>query len=168
MSKRKSAQVGQQGSPSWAFNRLREDALVQLMNDLSNAQQAGLNKPACDLVKDALAKAVNCATAIPDGSFLTRPVWKDMRRFEITYHSWNEDKTPEPEAIKHRRKELERLRDLRNKIARRTRKNFAVIDKELDIKFVEDVYSAFGNLVTFAPEIFKSLAGALARFSKAV
>lgn len=165
---KKTQAVGQYGTSSWAFKRLREDALVQLLNDLTSAQSAGLDVATCDLVKVALAKAVNAATAIPDGSFLTRPIWKDMRKFEITYHSWNEPKSPQPEAAAHRRRELERLRKFRHKLATRTRKNMAVIEKELDLQLVKDVYSAFGSLVTAAPDIFKSLASALARFTAAV
>lgn len=167
MAKETSLQIGQHGTPSWAFNRLREDALVQLMDDLAARQYKGLTRDKCDRVKLALAKAVNCATAIPDGSFFTKPIWKRMKAFEMTYESWNEPKGDDAYAVEHRQKELERLRKLRHKLAKTTRKNLAVIDKELDIKLVEDVYEALSNLVTSAPETFKNVARALERFSKA-
>jgi hypothetical protein len=164
---KKNRAVGHYGGSAWAFNRLRDDALVQLLNDLTMAQMNGLDFATCKLVKDALAMAVNCATGIPDGSFLTRPIWKDMRKFEITYHSWNEPKSPEPDAIAHRGNELQRLRNIRHKLARRTRRNLAIIERDLDIQMIKDVYTGFGNLVTCAPEIFKNLASALNRFSRA-
>lgn len=167
MAKETSLEVGQYGTPSWAFNRLREDAFVQLMDDLASVQYQGLKPEDCERVKIALAKAVNCATAIPDGSFFTKPIWQRIKAFEITYHSWNEPKGADPFAVEHRQKELERLRKLRHKLAKTTRKNLAVLDKELDIKLVEDVYQALSNLVTSAPETFKNVARALERFSKA-
>lgn len=160
-------QLGERGTASWAFDRLREDALVQLLNDLVAAQRRGLEKE-CDLVKAALAEIVNAATAIPDGSFLTRPIWKDVKNFERSYWSWNDPKGRSIEAVEHRQKELERLRKLRHKIAKRARKNKAVLDHDLDIQLVRNVYEGLGKLVTAAPDLFKNVARAIERFNKAV
>jgi hypothetical protein len=166
MAKKNKLQIGQRGTPSWAYNRLREDALVQLLNDLVVAEKKGLNRKQCDLVKEAMAQMVNAATAIPDGSFFTRPIWQDIKKFEDTYWSWNDHKVEDYYAVEHRRKELERLRKIRHKIAKRARKNLAVLDQELDIQLVKNVYEALGNLVTAAPDIFKNIARAIERFGK--
>jgi hypothetical protein len=69
MGKKQQLDIGRRGSPSWAFNRLREDALAQLLNDLYSVEDQGLTPEQCKLVADAIAKVVNYATAIPDGSF---------------------------------------------------------------------------------------------------
>jgi len=167
MGKKQQLDIGRRGSPSWAFNRLREDALAQLLNDLYSVEDQGLTPEQCKLVADAIAKVVNYATAIPDGSFLSRPIWVILQKFENAYRNWNEPKGVTPQAIQHRRNHYFRLRKIRHKIARRTRKNLAVIDKELDIKLVEDTYKALGNLVSAGPDIFKNLAKAVSRFTAA-
>ncbi|MGI9105821.1 MAG: hypothetical protein ACR2G4_06195 [Pyrinomonadaceae bacterium] len=72
MPQNKTAIAAQRGTPLWAFKRLREDALVMLMNDLVNAQNYGLTDEQCNQVKLALGQVVNCASAIPDGSMFRR------------------------------------------------------------------------------------------------
>lgn len=61
---------------------------------------------------------------------------------------------------------LKNLRGKRHSIARRTRKHQYVLSTELDLQTVDNMYSAFNNLVSSVPEIFKNLANAISRFEQ--
>jgi hypothetical protein len=154
------------GSPLWAFNRLRTDAFVMLMDDLVIAQKKGLNEPQCNQVKIALAQSTNCATALPDGSAIRRAIWKEMERFEDIYSKWNEPKGDEKAKQEHRKKHLRKLRSARHKLSRRVRKNGHILSNDLDLGVIDAAYDAIRDLVKLAPDIFQNLSKAIKRLDK--
>ena len=158
--------VANRGSVVWGFNAFRRDALVNLLNDLLERKENGLNKTECDLVAKAIGKIVHIATAIPDGSWVRGAIWKELQNFEKIYERWNSHEGNDPEIVKNRIKELKNLRKSRHNIARKVRKNGHIIDKELDLTLVEDMYAAFGGLVKALPDIFTNLSRAINHFNK--
>ncbi|WP_041598648.1 hypothetical protein [Hahella chejuensis] len=154
------------GSTLWGINQFRSDALSQLLNDLLCRENVGFEDAQCDKVKQALGEIVNAATAIPDGNFLQRTVWKEMQDFADIYARWNSHSGNDPKFIKRRQTELKKLRSKRNKIARRMRNNQRILEKELDLKFVEGIYGSMDDLVRALPEVFTNLAKAVERFSQ--
>ena len=151
------------GTNIWAINRFREDALVQLLNDLVDNERKGLGEN-CLHVQEALAKVVNAATKIPDGAWWQGTIWGELQEFEKLYIKWNGHEGESADAAAHRRAALRKLRSRRNKIARKVRRNQFVLQNKLDLALVKDMYDAMGSLVTSLPEMFKNLATAVARF----
>ena len=152
------------GTVIWGFNRFRSDALVQLLNDLLEKENEGLSDNHCEHVTKALGQVVNLATAIPDGSWFKSAVWKELQDFEKLYQEWNSH-TGE-DALRKRKKTLQSLRKKRNRIAKRIRRNQFILENELDLKLIEDMYGAFGQVTRALPDIFRNLAGAVGRFQK--
>lgn len=166
MPQKASAIDNRRGTALWAFNRLRSDALVMLMNDLVRAQSDGLNEEQCDHVKIVLAQVSNCATALPDGSAIRKAIWQEFQRFEDIYASWNDPKGNYASAQDHRKKELRKLRRCRHKLARRTRKNLHILEDNLDLAIVDAAYGSLEDLIKLAPEVFRDLSKAIKRFAK--
>jgi hypothetical protein len=159
------ANAAERGTALWAFKRVKEDALPALMDDLLEVQAEGIHNDQCHQIETALGKMVNMATDIPDGSLFRAAIWEVMQKFEKTYSSWNKPKEATPEAARHRRQELEKLRKLRNKLTKKCRNHGHIISQKLDLRLVEEVYEALGNVVASGPELFRELAGAVARFN---
>lgn len=153
------------GSALWAFNQFRTDALTQLLNDLTALEQVGLKIDQCDRVKRTLAELTNIATAIPDGSYFRSAIWKEFEHFSDIYAQWNSHEGGDPAFIKRRQTELRRLRARRHKIANRIRRNQHILQNDLDLKMVSDMYRALGSLTKALPEIFLSLAKSVERFA---
>jgi hypothetical protein len=151
------------GTVVWGFNWFRTDALTQFLNDLLELENRGMEEEHCDLVQGAIGRIVNVATAIPDGSWLRRSVWSELQVFEQLYIEWNHHAGPD--SHHHRRHTLRHMRRRRNRIATRVRKNQFILSNELDLKLVEDMHGALGNLTTSLPELFKNLAAAVGRFA---
>jgi hypothetical protein len=156
----------ERGTVVWAFKRMKEDALPALMDDLLEVQDSGIRVDQCKSIEIALGKMVNAATSIPDGNLFRAAIWQVMQNFEKTYSSWNIPKGATPEAASHRRQELEALRKLRHKIAKKTRKHGHVLAENLDLRLMEEIYEALGDVVSSGPDIFKELSKAVARFAQ--
>jgi hypothetical protein len=162
-----SAIDNRRGTALWAFNRLRSDALVMLMNDLVRAQSDGLNEEQCDHVKIVLAQVSNCATALPDGSAIRKAIWREFQRFEDIYASWNDPKGNYASAQDHRKKELRNLRKCRHKLSRRTRKNLHILEDNLDLAIVDAAYGSLEDLIKLAPKYFVTFRKLLSDLRKA-
>jgi hypothetical protein len=153
-----------EGTPLHALNRLREDALPRLLDDLMVMERKGLEPQQCNEVKTALGKLVNAATGVPDGGFLKPVVWKEFERFERVYHHWNSKEGPSPEAVAIRKEALKKLRQRRHRIVRAIRHNQYVLANELDLQLITASYAAFAGLTKAVPEVFVNLSKAVARF----
>ncbi len=125
--------VGRRGTPSWGFKDLRSMGLTNLLDDLKEAETAGLSNTQCNEIKKALSHMVNWATAIPDGSLFSKAIWKVIKQFENEYLSWNEPPDKGEEAIEHRKKKYDKLRHLRHKIAKKARRHARVLNQELEM-----------------------------------
>jgi len=160
--------IGERGTPAWAINQFRQDALVSLMNDLVVARESGLSQDQCLGVQKSLERIVNASTQIPDGSFFRKSVYQHLEKFLDLYKKWNEPKIDAKDGIQQRERFLKKLRKRRQKPAQTIRKNQHRLNKELDLKLLEDTYAALGGLAKSFPEIFKDLAKAVKRFSKKI
>jgi hypothetical protein len=158
--------VTTRGSVIWAMNSFRQDALTNLMHDLLGLENRGLRADQCQKVRQALDEITNVASAIPDGGWFKRAVWQELQDFSDVYQRWNSHEGSDAAAIERRKTELRRLRDKRNRIARRIRNNQYVLQHELDLKLVENIYGALGNLASALPDIFSNLSKAVARFAE--
>ena len=154
------------GTAVWAFNLFRQDALTQLLNDLLAVEKTGINEDICHQVQTSLKAISNEASSIPDGTFFSQAIWKEIDDFKDVYIKWNDVKGSHPDAIKARDGMLKALRKKRHSIARKTRKHQYVSSTELDLQVVHNMYSAFNKLVSAVPDIFKNLADAVSRFDK--
>ncbi|MET0118953.1 MAG: hypothetical protein ABW090_16140 [Sedimenticola sp.] len=152
------------GTATWAFNRFRSDALSKILNDLLALENTGLDENICEKVQEALGIVINEATSIPDGSFLGKPLWKDLEAFKDTYVIWNDVNGTDEAAIRKRRDVLKKLRVKRHKVARRARKNQFVLANDLDLEVVRTMYSAMSNLANSVPDVFKQLAKSVSSF----
>ena len=151
-------------SPAWAFDKLRSDMLVQILSDLQNVQNTGIDEETCQLVAKAIGSMVNLTTGIPDKSIFRKQIWKEMQDFESLYLEWNQISGTPPEAADKRFQKLRQLRKKRNSIATVVRKNKHIINHNLDLILIDDTYEAFGTLVKSAPEIFKNAHKAVQRY----
>lgn len=158
--------IAERGSVLWGVNRFRSDALVSLLDDLVALEDVGLEEPLCKKVKNALARVTNAATALPDNAWWKRQVWKELQDFGIIYEEWNGIDGLGKEKQEAREKKLRKLREKRNKIATKIRKNQFILQNELDLKLVRDGYEALGDLAKALPDLFKNLAAAVGRFAK--
>jgi hypothetical protein len=154
------------GTALWGINLFRADALSQLMNDLLYREKVGLLDEQCDKVKLALGEVVNVASSIPDGSWFRGAIWQELQDFADIYTNWNSHYGNDPAIVQRRQLELRKLRDKRNRIARRIRKNQHVLQNELDLRLVDNMYAAFGKLVHSLPDVFVNLAKAIERFTE--
>lgn len=155
------------GTAVWGMNALRSDALTHLLDDLVDLEKFGLSDENCDEVRRALEKLANRASELPDGSFWMTSVHSEIESFVEVYRRWNSSGPgPESEKQLHRVACVKDLRSVRQRISKRIRQNQYVIQHELDLKFVEDMYGALGGLVSALPETFKGLAKSMSRFEE--
>jgi len=153
------------GSLLWSFNTFRSTVLSNLLDDLMIREKIGLTSEQCEQVKFALGKVINAATGFPDGGFLNKAVWKEIEKMSVLYEKWNEIEGDGEKALHQRTKLLKKLRYQRHKIARRIRKNQYIISQELDLKVVESLYTAMGDLAKMLPDIFVNLAKAIKKYT---
>lgn len=156
---------GRRGTSLWAINSFRGDALTQFLDDLVELEQDGLQPHQCNEVKKALSKMSNRAASVPKGGFFQSSILKEFEDFETIYSEWNNHDGMDDGKM-HRRVALKRLRKKRARIAEKIRKNQFVIQNELDLELVRELYSAAGSLASTFPELFKNLGGAVTRFEK--
>lgn len=159
-----SYEIGQKGSPEWAINRFRSDALVSLMNDLVEREKDGLEDSQCQHVQQCLGKLANATSIIPDNSFWRSTILKEMQQFADIYEKWNSHSGPE--APRKRRVELKKLQTQRNKLATVIRKNQHILHNELDLALIDSTYKAMMGLVAALPEIFKDLSSSIRYYNK--
>jgi len=152
------------GTALWAFNSFRQDALSQLLRDLLSVEKTGIDIEKCEKVQTSLREISITASAIPDGTFFSKAIWKDIEDFKDIYVRWNDIKGSDPIAIEDRKVTLGDLKVKRHKIAKKARKHQHVLASELDLEVVDNMYQAFNNLVLSVPGLFKHLADAVGRF----
>lgn len=154
------------GSVVWGVNRFRSDALSSLLDDLLVQEHSGILEQQCNQVKIALGFLVNKATSIPDsrGFWWRTTIWEELQDFLDIYEKWNSHYGDDLDSVKKRKVALRKLRAKRNRIATKIRKHQHVIQSELDLKLVEDMYEALGKLTKAFPDLFVELGAAVARF----
>ena len=103
------------GTALWGVNRLRSDALVSLLDDLTVQEKHGIQESQCNQVQVALGFLVNSATAIPDESSWWRSaIWQELQDFLDIYVKWNSHRGADEGAVRNRRAALRKLRSKRS------------------------------------------------------
>jgi hypothetical protein len=156
------------GTALWAINRFRTDILGSLLDDLSDLESRGLEDHECRQVKATLAKMTNAATGVPDHSFWRRSIWRDFERFEAIYEEWNSPFGGHPDVASARKGALRLLRKRRHLIASRIRRNQYILQNELDLQLIKDLYEAAGSLCNSVPDLFKNLSRAVRDVQKVI
>ncbi len=141
------------GTSLWSYNVFRSRILSSLLNDLLLKEENGINDDECKNIRFFLGRIVNIATDLPDGGFLKKSVFSLITDFEKEYIKWNEIKISQPNATNVRSKQLQHLRRKRKKIATVARRNQFILEKELDLKIVESIYTAVNELIEKIPHI---------------
>jgi hypothetical protein len=154
------------GTPAWAIQELRKDALVAFMTDLLAREEEGITQEQCDTARKGLERLAIEASAIPDRLPLRRSIMGCLEKFTAAYVEWNEPPGPGEAQVAARRKALKKMRRARHKLAEALRKNPYILANELDLKLVRGMYDALGEIVKTLPEVFENLVKAVERFSR--
>ena len=122
------------GTALWAFNSFRQDALSQLLKDLLSVEKTGIDIEKCEKVQTSLREISITASAIPDGTFFSKAIWKDIEDFKDIYVRWNDIKNNDPIAIEDRKVTLGDLKVKRHKIAKKARKHQHVLASDVTLQ----------------------------------
>lgn len=156
--------VYERNTAVWALNRLREDALPRLIDDLRDKHEEGIPEDVCVEVKATHQKLLDFASTVPDKSLLHKSILPVLEKYSEQYIAWNNIDGDDDESREKRRAAIKELRKTRHGLATVVRKNLHVLDNELDISLIDSMYKALSDLVTAAPNFFNTLAGAVARY----
>src|SRR3990172_295912 len=86
------------GSTLWHFNYFRQSILTNLLDDLYDLESRGLDDNICNQIQSFLEYFGNAATDIPEGGFMTGPIYKDIEKFTNFYVNWNNIKGEDDES----------------------------------------------------------------------
>jgi hypothetical protein len=168
MAKRQPPFDSTRGSPVWAFDQFRDDALSSFLRDLLHAEKDGLTALQCEHAQTALREIRIEAVRIPDKSrWFASSIADELVRFEDLYVNWNHNEhQTRADAIRHRKKYWNKLLKSRHRISTRFRKNKAKIAQDLDLAPMKAFYGSFDTLAKAVPEVFVNLSKATADFAK--
>jgi hypothetical protein len=160
VSQNTSPQLGQRGTPLWAFNHIRKDFLPSLLKDLKGAEESGLDEELCELLKELLRILVaNSATNDPVQAITQ--TWELLDEFREKYGEWNDD-SPDPETRRERRQELKKIRE---KIARKARTFPQELDEHVNKDHIVQLYQRIGDISSQYPDVFSNIAFSVNRFT---
>lgn len=152
------------GSPGYAINFFRSDILVNLQLDLKRLERTGIDEDVCYRVRNLLSALVSAASAEPNASLWGTSIHEVLRTYEHAYKKWNDVKGQNEEAIAARNDLLEKLQDIRHKLANRCRKNSHSLSEAHDLELVSAINDALRETISFVPGMFSALAKSAARF----
>lgn len=151
-------------SPAWAIDRFRADALFQIMNDLKPVGDVGIPDHECQKVKLALSEIIDAASSLPDGGVFRKAVWQHLQEYHDLYAKWNNIEGTSSDSKLKRHQVIVDLRDCRNRIAKATRLNIHILNKELDLALIDGWYKSLRKLVETTPRLFSQLGRAVERY----
>ena len=154
------------GSTLWSFNYFRENILTNLLNDIYDLKSTGLEDDICKKIQDFLEYFGNAATDIPEGGFMTGPIYKDIEKFTNLYDDWNSIKGEDENNKKKHRAVRLKLKKQRQTITNKARKIQYELDNNLDQKLLEAGYRAVGDLATLVPDLLNNLTQSFNEFVK--
>ncbi|MBN1882891.1 MAG: hypothetical protein JW885_12005 [Deltaproteobacteria bacterium] len=162
MSSKKSSNTvrNERGTPLYKLNRLRENVLTSLLDDLVNMKETGLEDDYCKIIDRSLEYTTNFATEIPS-SYIRAPLYKHFSNFRETYKKWNDLKGDSKEIVAEREKKLKKLRKIRKKITDSISMRQVELQNNLDEQVLTDIYHSFHLVIVKAPEVFVNLSKAL-------
>ena len=154
------------GSMLWSFNYFRKNILTNLLDDLYDLEDTGLEDDICRKIQDFLEYFGNAATDIPEGGFMTGPIYKDIEKFTNLYVNWNEIKGEAEDSRKKRMSARMKLKGQRQIITNKARRLQFELDNNLDQKLLEAGYRALGDLTTLVPDLLNNLTQSFNEFVK--
>jgi len=154
------------GSTLWHFNYFRQSILTNLLDDLYDLESTGLDDKICNRIQSFLEYFGNAATAIPEGGFMTGPVYKDIEKFTNFYVNWNNIKGEDDESRQKRRSARLKLKGQRQVITNKARRLQYELDNNLDQRLLEAGYGAIGDLTTLVPDLLNNLTRSFNEFVK--
>jgi hypothetical protein len=154
------------GSMLWSFNYFRQSILTTLLDDLYDLESTGLDDKICNKIQSFLEYFGNAATDIPEGGFMTGPIYKDVEKFTNLYVSWNKIKGEDRECRQKRRSTRMKLKEQRQVITNKARRLQYELDNNLDQKLLEAGYRAIGDLTTLVPDLLNNLTQSFNEFVK--
>ena len=154
------------GSILWSFNFFRINILTSLLNDLYDLESNGLEDEICSKIQASLEYFSNAATEIPEGGFMTGPIYKDIEKFANLYEDWSKIKGSDEEIRQKRRDVRLKLKKQRQVITNKARKLQYELDNNLDQKLLEAGYRAIGDLTTLVPDLLNNLTQSFNEFMK--
>jgi len=154
----------QRGTPGYAINFFRSDILVNLQLDLKRLERTGIDEEVCKRVRELLSALVSAASAEPNASLWGRSIHEVLRKYESVYKKWNDVKGQDAEAIAARDELLQKLQDIRHKLANRARRNAHSLSEAHDLELISSINDALKEAISFMPGVFSALAKSAARF----
>ena len=154
------------GSTLWSFNYFRQSILTNLLDDLYDLESRGLDDKICNKIQAFLEYFGNAATDIPEGGFMTGPIYKDIEKFANFYENWNKIKGEDEESRQKRRSVRSKLKEQRQVITNKARRLQYELDNNLDQKLLEAGYRAIGDLTTLVPDLLNNLTQSFNEFVK--
>jgi predicted nucleotide-binding protein (sugar kinase/HSP70/actin superfamily) len=154
------------GSTLWSFNYFRQNILTNLLDDLYDLESTGLDDKICNKIQAFLEYFGNAATDIPEGGFMTGPIYKDIEKFTNFYVNWNKIKGEDEESRQKRKSARLKLKEQRQAITNKARRLQYELDNNLDQKLLEAGYRAIGDLTTLVPDLLNNLTQSFNEFVK--
>ena len=154
----------QRGTPGYAINFFRSDILVNLQLDLKRLERTGIDEEVCSRVRNLLSALVSAASAEPNASLWGASIHEVLRKYEQVYKRWNDVKGQDQEAIAARDDLLQKLQDIRHKLANRARNNSHSLSEAHDLELVSTINDALRETINIVPGMFSALAKSAARF----
>lgn len=154
------------GSRLWSFNYFRQNILTNLLDDLYDLESTGLDDKICAKIQSFLEYFGNAATDIPEGGFMTGPIYKDIEKFTSSYESWNNIKGDDEESQQKRKSVRLKLKKQRQTITNKARRLQYELDNNLDQKLLEAGYRTIGDLTTLVPDLLNNLTQSFNEFVK--
>jgi hypothetical protein len=154
------------GSMLWSFNYFRQNILTNLLDDLYDLEATGMDDQVCVKVQAFLEYFGNAATDIPEGGFMTGPIYRDIEKFTNFYIAWNNIKGEDEECRKDRRKARIKLKAQRQAITNKARRVQYELDNNLDQKLLDAGYRAIADVTTLGPDLLNNLTQSFNEFVK--
>ncbi len=154
------------GSTLWSFNYFRQSILTTLLDDLYDLESTGLDDKICNKIQSFLEYFGDAATDIPEGGFMTGPIYKDVEKFTNLYVNWNKIKGDDGECRQKRKSARMKLKEQRQVITNKARRLQYELDNNLDQKLLEAGYRAIGDLTTLVPDLLNNLTQSFNEFVK--
>lgn len=130
-------------------------------------ESTGIKEEECLEIRKTLELLVNLATSLPDGICkCSKKIWEEIEDFKRMYQEWNDIDGTDKSAIEQRIAKLKKMRKKRHRIACKMRRRMHILEKELDLVFIEKCYALMGKLVEDLPHIFDRTSRAIIRFNK--
>jgi nucleoside phosphorylase len=156
----------QKGSPLWALNRLRSDALSQLIKDLKLQEKSGIHDNVCLSVKEDLYHVIEALGGIPRHLSHGKTLEQVVSKFLEVYSAWNDIRGDSIESVEKRRASIAKLSKSRDRISRVVRGSSFLLGVGLSKESVNAAHQQQSDLVEKYPEIFPNLSRSVSRFYK--